>query len=59
MHKNGGLAMDYYSLRGLCAEYQNGTTNLSDEELVERIDEAYQSGEIAGNEYDHLMRLVE
>ena len=50
--------MGYYSLRGLCAEYQNGTTNLEDVEIIERIDEAYQYGEISGNEYDHLMRLI-
>lgn len=50
--------MDYYSLRGLCAEYQNFETNLSEEEIAERIDEAYQNGEVTGNEYDHLMRLI-
>lgn len=50
--------MNYESLRGLCIEYQNGETNLSDEEIIERIDEAYQDGEITGNEYDHVMRLI-
>ena len=47
----------YHFLRGLITEFLNGETDFTTEEIMQKLDEAYDENEIDGREYDNLMCL--
>ncbi len=54
----GGKMNDFRSLISLVNEFLEGYTGLDLEEILERIENAYENSEIEGHEYDYLTRLL-
>ncbi|WP_215601521.1 hypothetical protein [Bacillus mycoides] len=49
----------FRTLVSLVNEYLEGYTNLSEEEVKNRIQDAYEDDEIDGGQYDHLIGIME
>lgn len=49
----------YNSLLSLVNEYLEGYTNINESKLKRRIENAYKTDNITGEEYDHLIGLLE
>mgnify|MGYP003292224652 CR=1 FL=1 len=53
------MADNYRSLKGLVKQFLESETNLSQEEIEERIYESYQEDVITGRQYDTLTAMLE
>ena len=49
---------NYHFFRNLIIEYQNGEVDMSEEEIMQMLDEAYEEEKITGREYDNLLCLL-
>ena len=53
------MSDNYKSLKGLIKQYLEGETNVSQEEIEDRIYECYQNDIITGRQYDNLMNMFD
>lgn len=49
---------NYHFFRNLIKEYQNGEIDISEEQIMEKLDLAYEEETITGREYDNLLCLL-
>jgi hypothetical protein len=48
----------FNSLSSLIHDYLNEEIDISEEEIMSRIDEAYEEGDLTGREYDKLICML-
>jgi hypothetical protein len=59
MYDNYISKKKYRELKGLVCDIVDGENHsITEDELIQRIEEAYDNDEISGTQYDHLMTLL-
>jgi hypothetical protein len=59
MYDNYISKKKYRELKGLVCDIVDGENHsITEDELIQRIEEAYDNDEISGTQYDHLMNLL-
>jgi uncharacterized protein YpiB (UPF0302 family) len=59
MYDNYISKKKYRELKGLVCDIIDGENHsITEDELIQRIEEAYDNDEISGTQYDHLMNLL-
>ena len=59
MYDNYISRKKYRELKGLVCDIVDGENlSITEDELIQRIEDAYDKDEISGTQYDHLMTLL-
>jgi len=59
MYDNHISRKKYRELKGLVCDIVDGENlSITEDELIQRIEDAYDNDEISGTQYDHLMNLL-